>query len=380
MKLASQSIQDRPKLDALTSLRLVAAFVVVVFHARGSLLPASLTVPGGEAVSFFFVLSGFILTYAYHKRRYTLKSFYLARLARILPASVLSIAVYILLINPYTQAQSPNPAITASNLLLIQSLIPIPAYYFALNAVLWSVSVEIFFYLVFPALDRCLHSFSGRILLIFISVLAGILMVSLSLLHQFPDFSASAFNQVTWHGLVYINPLSRLKEFMFGMLAGGWFLAMRVQSWIFPRKAILFTVLEAVAIGALLLPFLKGHFPMEGTILKGSSPMFSTYLSQSQNGIFFALIILVFAVEGGLLSRALKNRMLVIGGEISFSIYLFHQILIVWQYNNPWVLGWCPMPFRFAVLSLVIILASYGIWRLFECPMRGLIRRAFDRR
>ena len=64
MKLASQSIQDRPKLDALTSLRLVAAFVVVVFHARGSLLPASLTVPGGEAVSFFFVLSGFILTYA----------------------------------------------------------------------------------------------------------------------------------------------------------------------------------------------------------------------------------------------------------------------------------------------------------------------------
>ena len=48
------------KLDALTSMRLVAALVVVVYHARGSLLPLSVMVPGAEAVSFFFVLSGFI--------------------------------------------------------------------------------------------------------------------------------------------------------------------------------------------------------------------------------------------------------------------------------------------------------------------------------
>ena len=125
------------KLDALTSMRLVAVLVVVVYHARGSLLLLSVMVPGAEAVSFFFVLSGFILAYAYHKRSYSLRGFYLARLARILPASVLSIAVFILLIN--SSLTSLSLPITMANLLLIQSAIPIPAYYFALNAVLWRV-------------------------------------------------------------------------------------------------------------------------------------------------------------------------------------------------------------------------------------------------
>ena len=212
------------KLDALTSLRLVAALVVVVHHAKGYLLSESLIAPASEAVSFFFVLSGFILTYAYHMRTYSLSGFFLARIARILPASLLSIVVYILLINPYALDPSsplrPNLAITASNFILAQSLIPIPAYYFALNAVLWSVSVEAFFYLLFPALQRTLNSASGLALLLSIPFLTGFLLVAISSFHNFPGYSASAFTRITWHGLIYINPLSRLKEFTFGMIAG----------------------------------------------------------------------------------------------------------------------------------------------------------------
>ena len=165
------------KLDALTSLRLVAALVVVVHHSKGYLLSESLIAPASEAISFFFVLSGFILTYAYHKRTYSIRGYCLARIARILPASLLSIAVYILLLNPYALDPSsllkPSLAITASNLFLAQSLIPVPAYYFALNTVLWSVSVEAFVYLLFPALDRSLNSAFGRALLLAIPLLTG---------------------------------------------------------------------------------------------------------------------------------------------------------------------------------------------------------------
>ena len=167
---------------------------------------------------------------------------------------------------------------------------------------------------------------------------------------------------------------------MVGMLAGGWFLALRPESWVFPRQVILFTLLEAMAIGALLWPVLKGPLPFDWPALKAHSPMLGTYISQSQNGIFFAVVILIFAIQRGLFSQLLTNRILVIGGEISFSIYLFHQIIIVWQYNNPWFLGWCPEALRFPVLSIVIVLMSYGIWRLYECPMRDVIRRVFDRR
>jgi peptidoglycan/LPS O-acetylase OafA/YrhL len=54
--------------------------------------------------------------------------------------------------------------------------------------------------------------------------------------------------------------------------------------------------------------------------------------------------------------------------------------LIVWQYNNPWFLGWCPLPYRFAVFTILILGISYGVWRWFECPMRARIRRVFNHR
>lgn len=72
----------------------MAALVVVAHHAKGYLLPESFIAPASEAVSFFFVLSGFILTYVYHKRTYSFRGYCLARIARILPVSLLSIAVY----------------------------------------------------------------------------------------------------------------------------------------------------------------------------------------------------------------------------------------------------------------------------------------------
>jgi hypothetical protein len=55
------------KLNALTSLRFFAAFAIVVEHSRGLLLPPDILTdwPLDQGVSFFFVLSGFILVYVY---------------------------------------------------------------------------------------------------------------------------------------------------------------------------------------------------------------------------------------------------------------------------------------------------------------------------
>lgn len=368
---------SRATLHALTTFRLIAALVVVVFHARGTLLPTALTVPGGEAVSFFFVLSGFILTYTYYLRSYSLKDFYAARLARIFPACILSILACFLLLNPMATGQSPTPLITASNLLLVQSMIPIPAYYFALNAVLWSVSVEVFFYLLFPALENSLHSRAGRLVLIAGSLLAGCMMVGFAASHDFPEFSATSYYQTTWHGLVYINPLSRLKEFVIGMLAGA--AMVRSQNSMNRRgcSRILFTVLEILAIFLLVWSFPQiSSQSMKIAIQISSAPTIAAlYISQTLTALIFAITILIFAASKGWISRILANRTLMIGGEISFSIYLFHQILIIWQYKNPWLLGWCPESYRFAVYLATIVLVSYAIWRWFECPMRRLIRQ-----
>jgi peptidoglycan/LPS O-acetylase OafA/YrhL len=254
-------------------------------------------------------------------------------------------------------------------------MIPIPAYYFALNAVLWSVSAEAFFYLVFPALDRGLSTTRGRVLLVAIPFIVGMLVIAMASHLHIPYYSASAFNKITGHGLVYISPLSRLKEFMIGMLAGGLFLKMRHQIRYPPSKLILFSLIEALSVAALIW----GLSIMQAVSNPKSLPSISgTYFSQSLMAIFFAWVILVFAIQGGLFSRLLSLKALVIGGEISFSIYLFHQIFISWQYYNPWFLGWCPFPCRFPLLIVFTSAVSYGVWRWFERPMRTWTRRAFD--
>ncbi|MDZ4048042.1 MAG: acyltransferase, partial [Pseudoxanthomonas sp.] len=137
------------KLDQLTSLRFFAALLIVVHHAESMMGIGGMGVNWGQGVSFFFVLSGFILTYVY-PRLATLddtQRFLRARVARIWPAHVASFALGFALM-PY--AWDTWTAI--ANLLLVHAWIPQSAYYFSYNGVSWSVSTEAFFYLAFPLL------------------------------------------------------------------------------------------------------------------------------------------------------------------------------------------------------------------------------------
>src|SRR5882762_3313186 len=81
------------KLDALTTLRFFAAAMIVVHHSRGNFgIPSDWAVhlPLDQGVSFFFVLSGFILVYVYPRLDTwdARRKFWLARFARIWPAHI----------------------------------------------------------------------------------------------------------------------------------------------------------------------------------------------------------------------------------------------------------------------------------------------------
>src|SRR4051812_18742819 len=100
--VATHGAQGRPALPLLTSLRFFAATNVVVFHF---FFPAptdflrSLFSAGLQSVTFFFVLSGFILAYVYSGDTAAAESpkspraFWAARAGRILPAYVLGLAL-----------------------------------------------------------------------------------------------------------------------------------------------------------------------------------------------------------------------------------------------------------------------------------------------
>jgi peptidoglycan/LPS O-acetylase OafA/YrhL len=78
---------NRPKFDALTGLRFLAASLILVHHSTVLRIPIPLW-SFGHGVSLFFVLSGFILAYIYPRldSGAEAKRFLILRVARIWPA------------------------------------------------------------------------------------------------------------------------------------------------------------------------------------------------------------------------------------------------------------------------------------------------------
>src|SRR5262245_36021055 len=156
----------RDSLPALTALRFLAAAAVLNLHLVAH-MPAD---PlgwvdqfwwGTAGVTFFFMLSGFILTYNYHDRFRTLKrrgvrDFYAARFARIWPVHLLAFLLLLplctdgqlLLSGGYMKVRWK----AAANLTLTQSFIPSEPWHVAFNSPSWSLSAEWFFYIAFPLL------------------------------------------------------------------------------------------------------------------------------------------------------------------------------------------------------------------------------------
>ena len=141
----------------LTSLRFVFAFLVFMSHMN--LFPHEepgflwhLFYEGYAGVSFFFMLSGFILAYTYQQRLIdgtaTVRSFYVARIARIYPLHLLALFVALFFLKFFNHPSPTDFFDLGINTFLLQSFIPGQEFLF--NSVSWSLSDEAFFYALFP--------------------------------------------------------------------------------------------------------------------------------------------------------------------------------------------------------------------------------------
>jgi peptidoglycan/LPS O-acetylase OafA/YrhL len=145
----------------LNALRFLAAILVVVFHFGRWSQPFNTSLSGYSmtmnlAVSFFFVLSGFIMVIIYKNLKTFswsgLWSFYKKRARRIFPLYIIAlilVSVECFLIKNVTP-QGFSLKYFFENLFFLQSWIPKDAL--TLNFPGWSLSVEMFFYLLFPFL------------------------------------------------------------------------------------------------------------------------------------------------------------------------------------------------------------------------------------
>jgi peptidoglycan/LPS O-acetylase OafA/YrhL len=358
----------QPKLAALTSARFFAAFHVLLFHCwvmKGFIwAPAwwrRVASTGYVAVTFFFVLSGFILVYSYAGRTFDLRQFWKARIAHLYPVYLLSLlfagpfflfAVTQFNILPFAWMKQHLAATTVLVLVMLQAWVPGAAL--GWNGLAWAVSVEIFFYVLFPLLLARFSRLSNRGLAI-ICVVGWAMALALADAYvlRAPDyFEADSEQDGFWLNALKFNPLMRLPEFVMGLACGCWFRRGDHD----PRRAtplVLGGTATALALTALspVIPY----------------PVMHTGLYAPA----FAAIICGLALRPRWTSF-LESPWLVLLGESSYCLYLFHALII----GTFLFLGFTRGPIALWLVGGVVTAVLVGVllFRYVEEPARKRLR------
>lgn len=360
-------MSDRPTLPALTSLRFFAALYVVLFHGASTLvhsqLGRSFVGTGFVAVNLFFVLSGFVLAYTYSDKegqlRGTQRAFWSARFARVYPvyAASLLLGTPLYWQTLHAGASLPSALVKAvvaggASLLLLQ------AWWYriatAWNTPAWSLSVEAFLYLVFPLalprITRMMRQWS-------IWYVAGAMWVVAMLVPLAYQLTNKGATDLRAEGAaldtIRFIPVIHVPSFLIGVVAGRAYLeGKRAPSWLAGVAIVL--VSAALCAGAWL------PYPM----------LHSGLLSP-----LFALLVFALADSQSVVARVLSARVLVVLGDASYALYLLHFLGLEYARR---LLGH-PLTVAELIGTIVVVqLVCLLVYRYFESPMRGKLRRALS--
>jgi peptidoglycan/LPS O-acetylase OafA/YrhL len=301
-------------LTTLTPLRGIAALLVVIFHAnlQFPIMPPGYThliSSGWLWVDFFFVLSGFVIAYAYGDEfrdslsRGSYWQYIRSRFARIYPLHLFTLVwalIVSLIIRSLATGLDPffaaifNPAAAPACLLLIQSLnlyITAP-----LNTPSWSLSTEWWVYMVFPLLMPLFarQKMTGRILTLL--VIAALYVVLKFVLGPLESFDGSPTLDLITKFAIF----RCLGGFLLGMLLHGFYEA-RTGHRIFKNSGC-FVVLSLATLAAM-------HFGMPDLLIVALFPL--------------VLLSAVYNTTG--VKKVLDKPFLQRLGDWSFSIYMVHM-------------------------------------------------------
>lgn len=298
-----------PNLDVL---RFVLALFVLIFHVPEISKNAGLSfyndLPffqrGTEAVYWFFVMSGFLLSLLANKEvsigRFSILRFLMRRVFRIWPVyllvSLFGLLFYYIILPLLHIPFENNADFTTAFLLQFFFLSNVLHAFYDPGGILtitWSVSVEEQFYLFFPFLVYFVY----RITILKRVVIASLFLVICSIYFMLPPVGTMM------HQLgLYIE------LFLTGIIAAEFFYA--VSKWNASFRNLLLAF-------SLLLFFML--FFTDMLLLPGNP-----FLWRMLNGIAAAVMVLALST----VEKKCSIQWLLLGGKISYGIYMYHMIVI----------------------------------------------------
>lgn len=341
-------------LPALTGLRFFLALWVMLTHLVGKGLiyePIAVALPapfeailrtGYLAVPVFFILSGFVLARSYAATEWTPRSLWrylTGRFARVYPVYLLSL----LIVSPFIVKAKDEPKgwLVAMHLTLLQGWFT-GHYTAGWNTPAWSLSCEMFFYLLFPALILLLkdRGWGWTVTAAVVSCLLTPCAAALGLSEQ-------------------IKPLLHVPDFLMGITTAQAFALLTAR-----RRRPAGTWLSGIGLtGAVALMGYARYLPDSLT------KMIPVYvLLRPLN----ALALLGLGLGGGWLARQLSARPLVYLGKASYAMYILH-VPILW-----WAVSWPQDVIRYGYVAFVVAV-SCVVYAVLEEPANRAIRALGDR-
>jgi peptidoglycan/LPS O-acetylase OafA/YrhL len=353
------------RLPSLTGLRFPAALAVFLHHAFLPIPPLQLlsndrfeyrmanwfSQSGGLGVSFFFVLSGFVLTWSAREGDAP-ASFWRRRFVKIYPVYVVGwLLAMVLFASPTTSTH-----VAIANLFMVQVWVPNYWTNFSVDSPSWSLAAEAIFYLCFPLLLRAFRRINASHLKYWILGMIGAVVATPALAYALfpntPGVPGGLDTSVSQYWFSYVLPPVRLADFALGILVA---LAVKYGRW---RNIGMVWSSLLLAAGYVL----TYHVP---------------YLYGQRAAMILPIALLIAAaatadIEGRF--TLFRNRTMVWLGQISFAFYLLHYTVLS-TLRKALGTHMYSTPVGLALLlgaAVVSVLLSWALYALVEDP---LVRR-----
>ena len=348
--------------EQITFTRFIAAIAIVILHFAESVYPFNKHVLDpfiahiNLGVSYFLILSGFVMIIAYfnkQKQHIDAMKYYINRFARIFPLYLFALFLVVV------QYAASGYEIKLRDVVL--GSLGIHAWYppssFTLNFPGWSLSVELFFYALFPfLLNRFYTRFSWQKVALIVAFIWILSQIFINAALVSPFYKGELTNS---YFFLFYFPLLHVNQFLVGNLAGLYVMFLYKGA----GRNYDFVILSILLVFVALI----------------KADLYITYHNGLLAVLFVPLIVLI-TLNTGYITRLFSRKAFIFLGEISFSIYILQYPVYLFCIRIFESAGIQSKALIFYSYLVFLIIVSALCYRFIEVPARNKIKEAFTKK